>query len=362
MKAHLTRRPLSLSSPFGSGPRWWLGALTSALTVMFSPIASGQSSYAATELKPFFLGSAASGLGLSPKGDVVGHANVLQGYKFVFGDGIVGDYESSGVIWPMSTAKTQAPTRVSRDFTPLGMNAAGVMVTTSGLYQSGKSLPLEGNLWGYFPRAYAINAQGDVAGTFSIGGGHSLPAMWVNRSLVRLPKPAGAQWATAADLNDNGQVAGATCDEQTQIVRAVRWTAGQIEWVGAEHSQGIGLNNLGQMLIAIGTPTGNGSASESAAVVQPDGSLLPVLAPNGGQVRAIDINNHGDVLGRSSTGPFIRKADGTFIDLIQLAAQGKIQLPSGMALRSCSRLNDQGALICSGFIGSKSATVRLRPL
>jgi uncharacterized membrane protein len=301
-------------------------------------------------------------LGLSPKGDVVGHANVLQGYKFVLYDGIVGDYESSGVIWPMSTAKTQAPTRVSRDFTPLDMNAAGVMVTTGGIYQSGKSLPLEGSLWGYFPRAYAINARGDAAGTFSISGGHSLPAMWVNRSLVRLPKPAGAQWATAADLNDNGQVAGATCDEQSQIVRAVRWTAAQIEWVGEANSQGIALNNLGQMLISIATAVGSSSASESAAVVQPDGSLLPVLAPNGGQVRGIDINNHGDVLGRSSTGPFIRKADGTFIDLVQLAAEGGIQLPSGMALRSCSRLNDQGVLICSGFIGSKSTTVRLRPL
>lgn len=362
MKAHLARLPHSSPWPVRSGPRLWLGALTAALSVVLSPAASAQSSYDVTELKPFFLGSSAQGLGLSPKGDVVGLANVLQGYKFVLGDGIVGNYESSGVIWPMSTARTQAPTRVSRDFTPLDINAAGVMVTTSGLYQGGKSLPLEGSLWGYFPRAYAINAQGHVAGTFSIGGGYSLPALWVNRSLIQLPKPAGAQWASAADLNDNSQVAGSTYDEQTQVVRAVRWTARQIDWVGEANSKGIALNNLGQMLISIATANGNSLPSESAAVVQPDGSVLPVLAPTGGQVRGIDINNQGDVLGRSSAGPFIRKADGTVIDLVQLAAQGKIKLPSGMDLRSCSRLNDQGVLICSGFIGSKPATVRLRPL
>jgi hypothetical protein len=344
--------------------RAWRGLAAAALAACAASSALAQSSYGVTELKPFFLGDSARGLALSSTGAVVGFANVLTGYKFEVYSGIVGDYAMSGVLWPWNTASTQAAVRVSRDFTPLDINASGVMLTSaSTLWQNGKATPLNtGGTWSQNLRTNAMNASNDVAG--AVASPYLQPAWWQSsgKVLKMLPLPPQADQGQATDINDAGQLVGQVLG-LNQVQFAVRWTGGQVDWVGQPYTDALAINNSGWILQATGAPTvGSQTPPTMYALVKPDGTQVPLLDPSGARIIARNLNNRGDVVGLAADGRVIvRKQDGSIIDLKQLQATGKIKLPTGLTLSSCDHINDQGVLLCTSN-GKGLRSFRLRPL
>ena len=151
--------------------------------------------------------------------------------------------------------------------------------------------------------AFAINEVGEAAGYVS-GTAGVRPAWWTRRGDIQLLPTNQSLTTKALDLNDRGDIVGVTGG---QPKAAVLWPRkGNMVSLGTlpgfTHSEAVAISENGSIA---GLATGVGAfPNRSRAVLWQSGGLaiqdLGAL-PGGADSRARDVNNRGEVVGRSSS-------------------------------------------------------------
>jgi len=196
--------------------------------------------------------------------------------------------------------------------------------------------------------AFAMNELGEAAGYVS-GTAGIRPAWWTRRGEVQVLQSAGNAPAQALDLNDRGDVVGVSGREPQA---AVLWRLkGGIFRLGTlpgfTHSQAVAISENGSIA---GLATGVGAfPNRSRAVLWQPGGLaiqdLGVLA-GGTDSRARDVNNRGEVVGRSTSTQGSRA-------FIWTAATGMLDLNTvvpvpGLVMTDALSVNKRGDILVMG--------------
>lgn len=175
----------------------------------------------------------------------------------------------------------------------------------------------------------AINESGQVAG---FGGWPTTAFLYTDGvGLVALPALPGQQHRSAQDVNETGQVVGASGMEVVDPPEhAVRWTGGQAEDLGALEPGGTssarGVNDLGEVV-------GSASVGSSThAFLHTGGAGMVDITPGAGLAVAEDINNAGQVTGRVD-GQAFRWTNGVL---------QRLGVPEGFAFSFGFGINDSG--------------------
>ena len=197
-------------------------------------------------------------------------------------------------------------------------------------------------------RAYAINEVGEAAGYVS--GSAGIRSVWWNRrGEVQLLQGTSNRTSQALDLNDRGDIVGVS---GAAIKAAVLWPGkGNMVSLGTlpgfTHSEAVSISENGTIA---GVATGIGAyPNRSRAVLWPSGGLaiqdLGVLA-GGSDSRARDVNNRGEVVGKSSTPTgsraFIWTASTGMRDLNTL-----VTVP-GLVMTDAISVNKRGDIVVMG--------------
>ncbi|GIE95614.1 hypothetical protein [Paractinoplanes rishiriensis] len=243
-------------------------------------------------------------------------------------------------------------------------NSAGVAVgwsyTEKGqlpyVYRDGKVSKLPGVKEG---QAIAINEAGAIVGdSGGPGGGRVLVWPSPTAKPIKLPLPAGAQSASAGDIDEDGTVVG-MLDYETPYVWFADGTHRElpvpdIDGKPAETASVIGVRNGW----AIGTATnGMGRKGEGAE----GGKMVSVrwnirtgeVQELAGRVRSLDaVNAQGWVIGTGAEGHAVLAAGGTTVKLPALAAHQ----PDGLS-NIANALSDDGRTI-AGQSDDASGTIR----
>lgn len=197
-------------------------------------------------------------------------------------------------------------------------------------------------------RAYAINEIGEAAGYVS-GASGVRPVWWTRRGEVQILQSAGNQTAQANDLNERGDVVGVS-GGATKV--AVLWPRkGNLVSLaglpGFTHSEAVSVSDNGAIA---GVASGSGQfAKRFRAVLWQPGTLsvqdLGTL-PGGTDSRARDVNNRGEVVGRSVSSKgsraFIWTASTGMRDLNALAP-----VP-GLVMTDALSVNKRGDIVVMG--------------
>ena len=204
-------------------------------------------------------------------------------------------------------------------------------------------------------RAYAINEIGEAAGYVS-GVSGVRPVWWTRRGEVQVLQSAGDQAAQANDLNERGDIVGVS-GKATKI--AVLWPrkGGMVTLAGLSgfaHSEAVSISDDGAIA---GVASGIGQyAKRSRAVLwQPRTLSVQDLGalPGGKDSRARDVNNRGEVVGRSTTAngsrAFIWTASTGMLDLNTL-----VSLP-GLLITDAVSVNKRGDILVVGQEAGKDA-------
>lgn len=262
-----------------------------------------------------------------------------------------------------------------------GINDAGQIVggaqTAAGdmhafLYGGGGMADL-GTFGGTYSNAWAINNHGVVVGESTLPAG-SFPQAFstAGGTLQPLGTLPGSEGSYAYAVNGGGLIGGASYDGPFTVPEypeyAVLYRDGDIEKLGAPADIGFssvrGLNERGQAVGAIASPT---FTHASHAFLYDHGSVIDLGAFAGGvdDSIALDINNLGQIVGRSSvdTGPdtygyhgFLYTGSG-LVDLNTL-----IDPASGLVITDAAAINDASqiaATACRGGTVGDCYAVRL---
>jgi probable HAF family extracellular repeat protein len=156
----------------------------------------------------------------------------------------------------------------------------------------------------------------------------------------------GGGWGYAYDINNVGQITG-SANRPNGPQHAFRYQNGVMTdlgvLAGTTASQGLAINDLGQVVGRSFYTTGTGVEVNSAFLYS--GSTMVNL----GYGQAFGINNAGDVVGCDGSHAFIYQ-NGTMIDLNTLIAPG-----SGWTLSAAFAINDAGQIVGQGsFNGNKA--------
>lgn len=196
--------------------------------------------------------------------------------------------------------------------------------------------------------AFAINEVGEAAGYVS-GTAGVRPAWWTRRGEVHVLQGAGDQTSRALDLNDRGDVVGVSGGEPKT---AVLWPRkGSLVSLGTlagfTHSEAVAISENGSIA---GLATGVGAFPNRARAVlwQPGGLAIQDLGtlPGGTDSRARDVNNRGEVVGRSGSAKgsraFIWTAAAGMQDINTLVA-----VP-GLVMTDALSVNKRGDILVMG--------------
>lgn len=152
-------------------------------------------------------------------------------------------------------------------------------------------------------RAYAINEVGEAAGYIS-GSAGVQPAWWTRRGEVTVLQSVAKLAAQALDLNDRGDIVGVLGGEPKT---AVLWPRkGGIVTLpnlpGFSHSEAVSISENGA-IAGVATGFGQFLHRSRAVLWQPGGLGIQDLGalPGGTDSRARDVNNRGEVVGRSTS-------------------------------------------------------------
>lgn len=170
----------------------------------------------------------------------------------------------------------------------------------------------------------AINDAGVVVGYSSTSSEQNHAAIWNNGVISDLGTLGGSS-SNANAINSLGTICGYSTVTPSQAAHAVVWINRVINDInnlipansGWVLSSAVDINDSGQI---IGRGKLNG-VSKSYIFDVSTCQIKPVSMPNGADCTARSINNSGEVVGEFSVGdygethPFLRKADGTMIDL-----------------------------------------------
>jgi probable HAF family extracellular repeat protein len=146
--------------------------------------------------------------------------------------------------------------------------------------------------------ALAINSAGEIAGVRLEDAILLEPWIWRQGVFEPLPLPPGSASASPSDLNDLGQVVGASGIESVEPFRALLWENGEV----------LDLNDL--------IPPGSGWTLESATAINERGQIVG-RGRLGGEIRAFLLTPAGSVLEVPTLGSI-----GTALLALLLAAAG----------------------------------------
>ncbi|AFZ19783.1 HAF repeat-containing PEP-CTERM protein [Allocoleopsis franciscana] len=192
-------------------------------------------------------------------------------------------------------------------FVPTDINDKGQIVGSQYLWESGTLTEL-----GFLPGANAtyakgINNVGQVVGSSGLLGSSSSAFIWQDGIMSSLGTPpasicTGCYYATANDINDQGQIVG---DLVSWSYQGFVWANGTlIDTLAPSYliNDADAINNAGQVIVT-------GAARWSVAFVWNNGTLTALDTPQDTTtityVKAKDINNAGQVVGSFSVPFFV---------------------------------------------------------
>lgn len=145
--------------------------------------------------------------------------------------------------------------------------------------------------------AAAVNARGQVVGSYVNGDGAQIPFLWERGTRTDLPTDGGA--ITATSINDAGTVVGYGLDADGEWVVTL-WRDGELSYLPSSAPTEVrGINNRGEVVGNV-----RDVPSPFQAVVWIDGEMVELPNPYGGLSRAWAINDRGQIAGwvRTPTG------------------------------------------------------------
>ncbi len=146
---------------------------------------------------------------------------------------------------------------------------------------------------GYQGVPLGINASGDVVGSSGpAGSSSSQPVLWHNGQMQTLSTPSGFG-GEAFGINDSGVIVGQIINSQNTTSEAAMWSGGQMTVLGNFPNQAAyatSINNNGQVTIAVGPNS----------YIWSNGSLTAISTLAGVALQAQSINNNGTVVGVAS--------------------------------------------------------------
>ena len=240
------------------------------------------------------------------------------------------------------------------------------------LYRDGQIIPLG---TGYGPGSWgvanAINNDGVIVGNRRSGQGATERGfVWrdgVYQDLSTLGGVSSGLYGTtttAEDINDRGQIVGASLPSGNRALQAYIYEDGRMRELrglgdDSEASQAFAINERGQVAGSSFAPW-----KETEAVLwEPDGTIrqLGALGPDGATPR--DINEHGQVVGYSNIGAYPSPLhaflweDGEIYDLHDLVHN----LPDNVVLRTARAINDSGVIVGEAEGGARDHGYLLIP-
>jgi probable HAF family extracellular repeat protein len=234
---------------------------------------------------------------------------------------------------------------------------------TSGdyyLYSGGTVTPI-GPLWGTDYSIVGINDSGQLAGTVTIspqscdidGCIDAIDHAYIysNGSSTDLgAMSSGSKSSYAADLNNSGQVVGASTS-YSDLTHAVLWSGGtmlDLGTLGGSYSQAYGINDQGQI-----TGYAYDASNNFFPFLYSGGVMTKIGALSGW---GTDINNAGQVVGfRYSGGDFLY-SNGTVTALDAL-----LPASSGWTLLSARAINDAGQIVGYGHLNGQTRAFLMTP-
>lgn len=202
--------------------------------------------------------------------------------------------------------------------------------------------------------AQAVNSKGQVAGTF--GG---VFGIWTDGTVSPLPLPAGGTYASASDINNNGDVVGLAYFADTGSYRAAIWRNGTVQQIGTlagdVRSTANAINDAGQV---VGYSVS--STNKWRAFLWDNGVISDLSLATDAQSFALGINNVGQVVGgyaapgSYNNHPFVWQA-GVRNDLSAVVGTGNC---------SSHDINNSGAMVvnCTADVINGPRAFRLTPV
>jgi uncharacterized membrane protein len=199
--------------------------------------------------------------------------------------------------------------------------------------------------------ALGINERGQIVGGGCIEGNGCGALLWEpdRRASLLEALPGGSGPSTAWAINERGEIAGEATDA-VSTRRAVSWQGGTVEPLAGLDGAALDVNNRGQIvgIVTIGYQRG---------VLWQDRELI-VLPRRVGEnhVQALGINEHGVIVGATTTGrpddPMRPTGatvwqEGNVADLNELLACRS--LPESTSLVLAMDINERGEIVVQGF-------------
>ena len=225
------------------------------------------------------------------------------------------------------------------------------------LYQGGQVIELNPNLDTSWSAAADINDDGVMVGSAVFGA--AIPDPWNppthgfiydtnSGSVVKLGALPGLTYSYATAINRSGEVAGWSFDERGSQYRPFIYKDGEMQELTGQYGFAVDINDHGHVIGARTLGIASGSTVETiGAFLWSDGNSasIPVI----GIPRAI--NNADEVVGDTSDSVFHYKPDDGVIDL-----NSALFKDYGVHLTNADDINELGHIACSGNDGATHPT------
>lgn len=147
--------------------------------------------------------------------------------------------------------------------------------------------------------AVAVNASGEIAGSYTLPDGSTHACLWRNGELIDLGTLPGTTSSRAVAIDDGGDVAGTSWDHGHAHEHAFLWSGGTMTalgTLGGDQSGAAAIDGAGRV---VGMSTTASGATH--AFLWQQGVMTDLGALGGGQSRAAAIGEDGVVVGTSRT-------------------------------------------------------------
>ena len=227
----------------------------------------------------------------------------------VVGQGTVNGH-SAAAVWEHGTITYLGMVPDYPESSPEAINNAGQVVgraaqnvapytTRAVLWSPEEAIPLEG-LSDSSSEALDINDNGQVVGR-SFDGNNFHAVLWEGGAITRLPQPITDLESAAVAINNRGQAVGWSLGTDG-VSRAILWdrgTAIELLRIAPGFAYPSAINERGQVVGFVH------NTFRYLPWVWEDGVVTPLPFPVGpppfGGLRAVDINNRGDIIGTSGS-------------------------------------------------------------
>ena len=316
------------------------GGVPGLIAATTAPAAAATAAYTMTDLGNLG-GGVSMGFGINAGGEVVGRSYLNKVFFFKCGRHICHFTQNDPFSWSGGTM-TDLGT-----FNAMSMSEATAVNSTGDVVGGSNSrafLVHNKKMTDVGPgEATGINDFGEIVGNsqgaFLISGG-------TRTTLPDLSSYGGGGYSSASGINNNHQIVGAS-DDASGNSHAVMWSNGTITdlgTLGGTQSAAYAINNNGQVTGWAHT------ASEATHVFLWSNGTMTDLGTFGLDPVGEAINNHGVIVGQSSTGAWIW-SNGTFQNLNNLIPTG-----SGFTLTDATAINDNGQIVATGTSNSTGQT------